>query len=181
VLPSNTQVSVAAVTGHGVSRGQLEQMTSEPVVEPEAAGLSGQIPHQEAIAGATTPGSGLAVIGQIAQAMAGLATTGPGLASTGQTGQAIMAVAQEIGQAIVDCATGGTGQARVPQPPSSGHAVCGGEIPAVADGSATGDPHGPPPTPMQTPAPLPVAPEALPLATPALATGGVAAEAPPEL
>jgi hypothetical protein len=138
-------------------------MTSVPVEGLPIAGTPGQIPQTEAIAGVATPGSGLAV--------------------TGQIGQAIIAVPQEIGQALVDCATGGTGQAGDSQLPSSGQAVCGGEAPEGSEGSAAGEPHGPPPTPMQTPAPLPVEPEVLPLplTAEALDTGGAAAEAPPEL
>src|ERR1035438_5958249 len=104
LLPSNTQVSVAARVGQDVSRGQFEQMTSVPVEGLPIAGTPGQIPQTEAIAGVATPGSGLAV--------------------TGQIGQAIIAVPQEIGQALVDCATGGTGQAGDSQLPSSGQAVC---------------------------------------------------------
>jgi hypothetical protein len=138
-------------------------MTSVPVEGLPIAGMPGQIPQTGAIAGVATPGSGLAV--------------------TGPIGQAIIAVPQEIGQALVDCATGGTGQAGDSQLPSSGQAVCTGEVPAVAEGSATGEPQGPPPTPMQTPAPLAVEPEALPLplTAEALDTGGASGEAPPEL
>jgi hypothetical protein len=184
VVPSKTHVSVAARAGQDVSRGQFEQITSVPVEGLPIAGIPGQIPQTEAIAGVATPGSGVAVTGQmpqveetpvsvmghIAQAMAEFATPDPGLAVTGQ-----------IGQAIVDCATGGTGQAGDTQLPSSGQAVCAGEVAAVAEGSATGEPHGPPPTPMHTPAPLPVEPERLPLTAEALDTGAAAAGAPPEL
>jgi hypothetical protein len=74
-------------------------------------------------------------------------------------------------------ATGGEGQRVERQLPSIGHAVGAGEVPDVAEGSATGDPHGPPPTPMQTP-PLPVV-EAPPLTATALDTGGAATEALP--
>jgi hypothetical protein len=73
------------MAGQDVSRGQFEQITSVPVEGLPIAGIPGQM----------------------AQAMAGIATPGPGLAVTGQIGQAIIAVAQEIGQALVDCATGG--------------------------------------------------------------------------
>jgi hypothetical protein len=142
-------------------------MTSVPVEGLAAAGLSGQMPHVDAVPEVFT--------GHIRQAMAGFATPGPGLTVSGQTGQAIVAVAQEIGQAIVDWATGGAGQAGDSQLASSGQAVCAGEVAAVAEGSATGEPHGPPPTPMQTP-PLPVA-EAPPLTATALDPGETAAEA----
>jgi hypothetical protein len=144
-------------------------MTSEPVEGVAPPEASGQIPHVR-----TAPE---VVAGQRAQAMAGIATPAAGLAVAGQIGQAIIAVAQEIGQPVVDSAAGGAGQADDSQPPSSGHAVCAGEVLAVADGSATGEPHGPPPTAMQTPPVVPVA-EALPLTATALETGGAAAEAP---
>jgi hypothetical protein len=143
VLPSNTQVSVAAVAGQDVSRGQFEQITSDPVEEPAAPDASGQIPHVD--------GTPEVVIGHIAQAMAGFATPGSPVGVAGQLGQAIIAVPQEIGQALVDCATGGDGHRVDRQLPSIGHAVCAGEVPEVAEGTATGDEHGPPPAPTQTP------------------------------
>jgi hypothetical protein len=74
-----------------------------PVEGLPIAGIPGQIPQTDAIAGVATPGSGLA--------------------ATGQIGQAIIAVPQEIGQPVVDCATGGTGQPGNTQLPSSGQAV----------------------------------------------------------
>jgi hypothetical protein len=168
VLPSNTQVSVAAVAGQDVSRGQFEQITSDPVEEPAAPDASGQIPHVD--------GTPEVVIGHIAQAMAGFATPGSPVAVAGQLGQAIIAVPQEIGQALVDCATGGDGHRVDRQLPSIGHAVCAGEVPEVAEGTATGDEHGPPPAPTHTP-PLPVV-AAPPLTATALDTGGAAVEAP---
>jgi hypothetical protein len=152
VLPSNTQVSVDAVAGQEVSRGQFEQITSEPVEEPAAPDAAGQMPHVD--------GTPEVVIGHIAQAMAGFETPGSLVAVAGQTGQAIIAVPQEIGQALVDWATGGDGHRVDRQPPSIGHAVCAGAVPDVAEGSATGDEHGPPPAPMQMPPLTAAAPDA---------------------
>src|ERR1035438_2538570 len=51
LLPSNTQVSVAARVGQDVSRGQFEQMTSVPVEGLPIAGMPGQIPQTEPVAG----------------------------------------------------------------------------------------------------------------------------------
>jgi hypothetical protein len=145
-------VRVAAIAEQDVSRGQLEQKTSDPPAGVTAPEASGQIPHVE-----TAPEVGT---GQMAQAMDGVATPAAGLAVSGQIGQAIIieVVAQEIGQAIVDCASGEAAQEVDAQPPSSGQAVGTDEAVALADGTAAGEPHGPPPTPMQTPPLLPPPP-----------------------